>query len=72
MADQRQLVDKAVLRILIPVSALNQESFHELAGKTYVEEVPAGKTIFRQGEADRKNAYVIEGEAQITSNRASR
>ncbi|MCG3202728.1 MAG: hypothetical protein NFCOHLIN_02613 [Gammaproteobacteria bacterium] len=67
MADQRQLVDKAVLRMLIPVSALNQESFHELAGKTYVEEVPAGKTIFRQGETDRKNAYVIEGEVQITS-----
>jgi CRP-like cAMP-binding protein len=69
MAEQKQLIDKAVLKLLIPASALNQESLHELSVKTYIEEVPAGKTVFRIGEIDRKNTYVIEGEVQLSSDR---
>jgi CRP-like cAMP-binding protein len=69
MAEQKQLIDKAVLKLLIPASALNQESLHELSVKTYVEEVAAGRPIFRAGEIDRKNTYVIEGEVQLTSDR---
>jgi CRP-like cAMP-binding protein len=69
MAEQKQLIDKAVLKLLIPASALNQESLHELSVKTYIEEVQAGKTIFRVGEIDRKNTYVIEGEVQLSSDK---
>jgi CRP-like cAMP-binding protein len=69
MADQRQLIDKAVLRLLIPASALNQESFHELSNKTYVEELSAGRPLFKIGDTDRKNTYVIEGEVQLTSDK---
>jgi len=69
MTDQKQLVDKATLKTLVPASALNHESFHELAGKAYVEEIPAGKTIFKQGDLDRKTTYVLEGEVQLTSDK---
>jgi CRP-like cAMP-binding protein len=69
MADPKQLIDKAVLKTLVPPSALNHESFHELAGKTYVEEVAAGKTIFRRGDTDKKTTYVLEGEVQLTSDK---
>ncbi|MFO1436561.1 MAG: cyclic nucleotide-binding domain-containing protein [Gammaproteobacteria bacterium] len=69
MAEQRQLIDKAVLRLLIPASALNQESFHELSNKTYVEELAAGRPLFKVGDTDRKNTYVIEGEVQLTSDK---
>ena len=69
MADPKQLIDKAVLKTLVPPSALNHENFHELAGKTYMEEVAAGRTIFRRGDTDKKTTYVLEGEVQITSDK---
>ena len=64
MAD---LVDKALLKGLVPPSALNAENFQELASKTFVEMVPAGKTIFKQGDTDKQKVYVLEGEAALTS-----
>lgn len=62
-----RLVDKAVLKTLVPPSALNAENFQELAGKAYVEDVPAGKTLFKAGDLDRKTTYLLEGEVTITS-----
>ena len=61
------LVDKGVLKSFVPPSALNAENFQELAGKAVVEEVAAGKTIFKPGDNDRKTVYLIEGELEITS-----
>ena len=62
-----ELVDKALLKGLVPPSALNAENFQELAAKTFVESVPAGKTIFKQGDADKQKVYVLEGEVALTS-----
>lgn len=61
------LVDKAVLKSFVPPSALNAENFQELAGKTVVEEVAAGKTIFKPGDTDRKTVYLIEGEVELST-----
>jgi len=63
------LVDKTVLKLFIPPSALNAENFQELAGKTFVENVPAGKTIFKEGETDRKSIFLIEGQVEISSSK---
>ena len=64
MAD---LVDKTILKTLVPPSALNAENFQELAGKTYVEVIPAGKTIFKAGDLDKQKIYLIEGEVALTN-----
>jgi CRP-like cAMP-binding protein len=61
-----KLVDKAVLKSLVPANALNAENFQELAGKAYVEEVAAGKTIFKIGDHDRKAVYLLEGQVILT------
>ena len=61
-----KLVDKAVLKTLVPANALNAENFQELAGKTYVEEFSAGKTIFKAGDVDRKTMYLLEGRISLT------
>jgi len=61
------LIDKALLKTLVPPSALNAENFQELSAKAEIEEVAAGKTIFKQGETDRKTVYLIEGEVQLMS-----
>ena len=63
-----ELVDKSLLKKLVPPSALNEENFQELAGKTFVEEIPAGKSVFKQGDVDKKAVYVLEGEIAMTSN----
>ncbi len=60
------LVDKGVLKSFVPPSALNAENFQELAGKTVVEELVAGKVIFKPGDTDRKTVYLIEGEVELT------
>ena len=62
-----ELVDKALLKSFVPPSALNAENFQELAGKSFVEDVAAGRTLFKQGDTDKKTIYLIEGEATLTT-----
>lgn len=64
MAD---LVDKNILKSFVPASALNSENFQELAGKTFVENVAAGQTIFKAGDADRKSVYLVDGEVEVVA-----
>ncbi len=61
-----QLVDKKILKTLVPPNALNAENFQELAGKAFIEEFGPGKTIFKVGEVDRKTTYLLEGEIVLT------
>ena len=65
----QKLVDKALLKTLVPPSALNPENFQELAGKAVVEEIAPGNTIFKQGEKDGKVVYLLEGEVNLFSNK---
>jgi len=62
-----ELVDKTLLKSFVPPSALNAENFQELAGKAFVEDVAAGRTLFKQGETDKKNIYLIDGEVTMTT-----
>ncbi|RKZ68853.1 MAG: hypothetical protein DRQ48_08385 [Gammaproteobacteria bacterium] len=62
-----ELVDKALLKSFVPPSALNAENFQELAGKSFVEDVAAGRALFKQGDTDKKTIYLIEGEATLTT-----
>jgi CRP-like cAMP-binding protein len=65
MADGK-LVDRMVLKSLVPANALNAENFQELAGKAFIEEVAAGKTLFKAGDTDRKTTYLLEGQVTLT------
>jgi len=66
-----QLVDRSILKHLVPPNALNAENFQELARKAVVEEIPAGRMVFRQGEADRKTVYILSGEVELFSDEGS-
>ncbi len=61
------LVDKSILKSFVPASALNFENFQELAGKTFIENVAAGKAIFKEGDTDRKSVYLISGQVEVAS-----
>jgi CRP-like cAMP-binding protein len=60
-----KLVDKSLLKTLVPPSALNMESFQELAGKALLEDIEPGKTIFKIGESDRRTTYLLEGQLSL-------
>lgn len=62
-----RLVDKAVLKTLVPPSALNDENFEALAGRAYLEEVPPGHVLFNAGDVDRRTVYLLEGELILSS-----
>lgn len=66
MADASKLVDKQVLKTLVPANALNAENFQELASKARLEEIPGGRFLFKKGEMDRKTVYVLSGEVELS------
>lgn len=61
-----KLVDKPVLKTLVPINALNAENFEELAGKALIEDIAAGKAVFKAGDVDRKTIYLLEGQIDVT------
>jgi len=66
MADAATVVDKQVLKTLVPPNALNAANFQELANKARLEEIPAGRFLFKKGEMDRKTVYVLSGDVQVS------
>jgi len=66
-----ELVDRELLKNLIPPSALSAESFRELARQAVVESLAAGRTLFRAGELDRKTVYLLSGEVELLTDRGA-
>ena len=61
-----KLVERQVLKTLSPLETLNPDNFAELASKARLEEAPAGRTLFRIGENDRRHVYVLQGQVMLT------
>lgn len=68
MAAANQLVDKQILKTLVPPSALNAENFQELARQAVVEGLRAGRLLFKQGDVDKKTIYLLSGELELFDN----
>ena len=64
-----ELVDRQLLKNLVPPGSLSHESFQALVRQMVVETVPAGRTIFRAGELDRRTLYVLSGEVELLGER---
>ena len=62
-----ELVDKNILKTLVPPSALNAENFQELAKKAVVQSLASGRSLFRAGDMDRKTIYVLSGDVELSS-----
>jgi CRP-like cAMP-binding protein len=60
-----KLVEKSVLKALVPPKALHAENFQEIAGKALIEEIAAGMTVFKAGDLDRKTTYLLEGKLEL-------
>jgi len=60
-------VDKSALRMLVPISALSDESFQQLSRQTVIEEIAAGQEIFVEGDTDARAVYLLSGKVVLKS-----
>lgn len=49
------------LRALVPLNALRDENLQKLAGRSRIEDIAAGQTLFTYGEQDKWAFYVLQG-----------
>ena len=53
------------LKAFSPLDGLKAENLRALAEKTFVQELPGGRFLFRKGDTDRRTIYVISGEVEL-------
>jgi len=60
-------VDLDVLRGFSPLDGLKRENLHALSRKTRLQELDAGRMLFKEGETDRRTVYLVSGEVELRS-----
>lgn len=60
-------VDRELLKTLSPLNGLKPENQQDLANKTVVQELGAGRYLFKQGDSDKRTIYVLKGEIELRS-----
>ena len=60
-AAKKVTVDKKLLQEFVPLNALSPERFREVSDKIMIEEVLAGRYLFRKGDTDNQSIYLLEG-----------
>ena len=58
-------VDRKLLQELVPLNALSAERFKEVSEKIVIEEVLAGRYLFRKGDRDNQSIYILEGKVNL-------
>ncbi|MFO8024241.1 cyclic nucleotide-binding domain-containing protein [Thiohalophilus sp.] len=64
MASKTKL-DKNLLKSLEPLGNLAYDKLEELVSKAAIEDLPAGRTLFREGESDNRTLYLIQGQVEF-------
>ncbi|MDY6981366.1 MAG: cyclic nucleotide-binding domain-containing protein, partial [Pseudomonadota bacterium] len=64
MASKTKL-DKNLLKGLEPLGNLAYDKLEELVSKATIEDLPAGRTLFREGEKDNRTLYLIHGQVEF-------
>jgi len=67
MAFGKNPIDKKILKSLEPIGSLSLDKLDELATKSSVEDIPAGRILFRQGERDKRVIYLLNGQVEVTA-----
>jgi CRP-like cAMP-binding protein len=66
----RQL-DISQLKQFSPLDGLKKDNLHALAKKTTVREAQAGETLFREGDSEKRNIYVLSGAVELREDGAT-
>jgi CRP-like cAMP-binding protein len=65
------MTDADTLKTLIPINSLTPENFRELLGHTRIEQHPAGRCLFDQGDNDSDAIYLLSGEVALAAGQSS-
>ena len=66
MSSDSQEVSVELLRTLTPLEGMKRENLHALAKKVTVKQLTAGRTLFKEGDADKRTIWVIRGLVEIS------
>ncbi len=61
----KKLANKHNLHDLVPLNALSDARFSEVAQKIIVEEIKKGRYLFRKGDRDNQSIYVLDGKVSL-------
>ena len=64
-AAKKITVDTKLLQEFVPLNALSAERFREVSEKIIIEEVLAGRYLFRKGDRDNQSIYLLEGKVNL-------
>ena len=69
MGAAKKLIDKKVLRDLVPINALSAMHLEEISRKAVIEEVRPGTYVFKIGDRDAQTVYLLDGEVELVDER---
>ena len=64
-AAKKVTFDRQLLQELVPLNALSPERFREVSEKIIIEEVLAGRYLFRKGDRDNQSMFLLEGKINL-------
>ena len=64
-AAKKITADRKLLQELVPLNALSPARFKEVSEKIVIEEVLAGRYLFRKGDRDNQSIYLLEGKVNL-------
>ena len=62
---QDKPVELDILRSFSPLDGLKRENLHALAKKTRLQELDAGRVLFKEGDSDKRTVYLVGGELEL-------
>ncbi|MGB5441218.1 MAG: cyclic nucleotide-binding domain-containing protein, partial [Gammaproteobacteria bacterium] len=65
MSAAKKIIDKKILRELVPLNTLSHERFEEISGKIVIQEVRAGEYLFRIDDRDNQAVFLLGGEVSL-------
>ena len=67
MKNSSKKIDRRILKSLEPLNRLNPILLDELAEKSIIEELPAGRIICRHSEKDSRQIYLMSGQLEVVT-----
>lgn len=65
MGAAKKLLDKKVLKELVPLNALSAVHIDEISRKAIIETVRSGRYVFKAGDRDYQSVYLLEGKVEL-------
>ncbi len=60
-------IDKKILKNLNPFKDLSADKINEIVNKAKIEELPATRVLFRQGDHDKRTYFLLAGQIELST-----